>query len=105
MIAKLLTVKRGVTDARGNRATAKTITISGVIAPGGQSHNTGQHGESNAGDATLYVAHGTDVQVRDRIIDDDFVYNVISGPDWDFPHPLTGHDFGLAVYTLLNSTG
>ena len=106
MIGETLTVSRGHTDARGNRVTTGTHTIAGVLAWGTWSRNPNQRAESAKGDAQLYAAKGTDLRQRDRVSrGSGQTFAVVAGPHYDGLHPLTRHDFGVAVYQLEAVTG
>ncbi|WP_418002159.1 hypothetical protein ACNO8X_18345 [Mycobacterium sp. PDNC021] len=101
MIAETLQVFRGDTDRFGNPHKEPSGTINGVIAPGKWALNRKQRGESSSHEATLFVARETDVKRRDRIIrPNGEKYNVVGGPDWDYPQPQTGRDHGRSVFTL-----
>lgn len=106
MITETLTVHRGATDKMGNRETASTHTISGVIGWGSWSRSRQERAESTTGDAELYTAKGTDLRPRDRVTrTSGQTFAVVAGPLWDQPHPLTGHDYGWSVFTLEAVTG
>lgn len=106
MITETLTVERGATDRMGNRTIEGTHTIQGVIAWGTYSRRDGVRGESAKGDAELYAASNVDLRARDRITrSNGQKFAVVAGPQWDQPHPLTGHDYGLCVFTLETVTG
>lgn len=106
MIPESLTVERGSTDKYGNRETTSTHTIDGVIAWGTYSRDRTVRGESAKGDAEIYAAKNLDLQPRDRIIrSSGQKFAVVAGPHWDQPNPLTGHDYGLCVFTLETVNG
>lgn len=102
VFTETLTVARGSTDNRGNRATTGTHTIGGVIAPGTPHRNTAmRHGESASGSYMLYADKGVNLRPRDRVTcPRGNTYAVVAGPLWDQVHALTGHDYGWTVFVL-----
>lgn len=106
MITETLTVQRGETDKYGNRETTDTHSVQGVIAWGTYTRRDGVRGESATGDAELYAAKGVDLRPRDRVTRaNGQKFAVVAGPLWDQPHPLTGHDYRLCVFTLETVNG
>lgn len=90
ILGEAVTVERGGTDKYGERATDSTHEVEVVFAWGhgrsaGKFHDPGKDRSESAGmTAQVYVARGTDLQVRDRIVrGNGEKYRVVGHPLWD----------------------
>jgi hypothetical protein len=106
-----LTVRRGKTDAMANRVNT-THTVDGFFAWGSGARSSVHFDadydrrESAAVSTELYVRRGADVRARDRI--ERFngeVYSVVGHVLWDQDSPLTGHNFGWAIFNVESVNG
>lgn len=106
VITETLTVYRGDTDKYGNANKQEHGTVQGVLAWGttNPSEPPGGRGENASTGAELYVPKDADLKARDRVerANGDS-YRVVGGAQWDQPHPVTGRQFGWAVYRVESS--
>ncbi|SHT52912.1 Uncharacterised protein [Mycobacteroides abscessus subsp. abscessus] len=112
MVTETVQVFRGDTDKYGNpnktpHGTAQVVFAWGSGKQSGRFRGTRSgRDEATVITAELFVARGTDLKARDRIVrSNGEKYAVVGHQMWDQVEPLSGYDFGWMSFQVESANG